>query len=166
MKISRNELKKLIEQELGEYSAVENGGAPHRRVPKDQGGDSDDLGSKGSQKDQVKQFIDDNWVGGGSVAQVRQDLLSAVDALPDLHFKVVKAWGLAEKGDKFGLVDLLLPGGGPPEGVDPRAETAELSGVDAPTVQTRQLYRESKKINKSDLQQVIMQELKAALKES
>ena len=165
MKISRNELKKLIEQELGEYTAVENGGAPHWTDPEGQDGDSDDLGSKGSQKDQIKQFIALGWRGGQNEV-AREDLLSAVDALPDLHFKVVKAWGLVEKGDKFGLMDLLLPGGGPPEGVDPRAETAELSGVDAPTVQTRQLYRESKKINKSDLQQVIMQELKAALKES
>ena len=164
MKISRNELKKLIEQELGEYTAVENGGAPHWTDPEGQDGDSDDLGSKGSQKDQIKQFIALGWRGGQNEV-AREDLLSAVDALPDLHFKVVKAWGLVEKGDKFGLMDLLLPGGGPPEGVDPRAETEEASPLDV-TQRLPSIRRENKKINKSDLQQVIMQELKAALKES
>ena len=48
--------------------------------------------------------------------------------------------------------------------VDPEADTEEVSAMDAPTVRTRQLNRENKKISKSDLQQMIIQELKTASK--
>ena len=49
-------------------------------------------------------------------------------------------------------------------GVDPFAPTEEIPDDEVPTVRTPRLYKENKKISKSDLQQMIMQELKAASK--
>ena len=154
MKISRNELKKLIEQELKEYSVGAGAGPPSFA----QGKNPDDLGHRGSQKDQVKQYIAANWEN----EFVREDLAAGVDALdPDGQ---VRAYGLMKRGDKVGLVDLLLPGGGPPEGVDPHADTVAVAPLDA-TQPLPSIRREGKKINKSDLQQIIVQELKSILKE-
>ena len=160
MKISRNELKKLIEQELKEYSVGAGAGSPSSFA---QGKNPDDLGHLGSNKgriiSKISKYYEDKT--DPSNVEVLGDLIKVVDTLSKDELTL---FGAADV-DAREIVNFLTTRINPDNGeIDPFADTKELPPLDV-TQPLPSIRREGKKINKSDLQQIIVQELKSILKE-
>ena len=170
MKITKDQLKKLIEQELKEEDRWLGGTSQHPRpTADDEGADlpaGTDIGYSANisrQRTAVKNLIlalsPDKGHQYVSKAQASKMFQTLGEYNPDVG-RQQKAWNRLIESFIVGLENLRAAQtktmSAPPPPARHDFETAD-------TVEAPRLAREDKRINKSDLQQIIAQELKTIL---
>ena len=179
MKITRAQLKKLVEQELreiegldqyeaGEYEMLaakwNNPGDPKYNMSADDIENLERLQSKIWQARigprGMSSMNDEDAHYFNTLVQRREEEWTDEEKQKMSHLRAKYRMDVDPGFSVKPSVDVK-----PVEPVDPYAPTEEIPD-DAPTVRTPRLARESKKISKSKLRQVVAQELKAVLKEN
>ena len=179
MKITRAQLKKLVEQELreiegldqyeaGEYEMLaakwNNPGDPKYNMSADDIENLERLQSKIWQARigprGMSSMNDEDAHYFNTLVQRREEEWTDEEKQKMSHLRAKYRMDVDPGFSGKPSVDVK-----PVEPVDPYAPTEEIPD-DAPTVRTPRLARESKKISKSKLRQVVAQELKAVLKEN